>query len=181
MLQEDGLTTPVTRGTPNWVSEGGHAAPVRYVVRPLRHFGGHGYRLTEQADDYNPFNEYISEVFPKRHEYRVIFVYGTPVATMLKRMPQETPNPTLPWNHSMGAYFISVNNPENNRLRNTDVYEKLSSSPIVKASHLVAADVLLAKRNRYAICELNFCPALTGTNFEKVVAYVLNHVANQPA
>jgi hypothetical protein len=106
----------------------------------------------------------------------VIFVFGTPLITLLKRVPEDTPN-TVPWNHSNGSTFVTVNNEENNRLRHTDVVGQLLGLPIIQDSHIVAADIMLGEeRGDYRVCELNFAPALTiQSNIARVVEHIQRH------
>jgi hypothetical protein len=149
------------------------ADPKRYVVRPHRHSKGEGWRITEDPEDFNPATEYIQELYPKTHEYRILFVLGTPLITLYKRaegIPQDQP-----WNHAQGASFVTVNDYENNRLRHFDVYDRLKELDVIKSAHIVAADVLYAsKKNGYAVTELNFCPSITiPDNIERVKDHVL--------
>lgn len=135
----------------------------KYVVRPHRHHSGIGFRITENAADFNPSSEYISPLFPKRHEYRVIYTRGTRVCT-LKKQVSESLRVDQPWNHANGSSFVTVNEESNDRLRHTSVYADLASLYIVKYSHLTGVDVLYSKVGRepaYAVTEVNFCPAMT--------------------
>ena len=70
----------------------------QFVVRPLRHTGGIGYRVTADRHDFIPGQEYISELFPKRREYRIIFVFGQPLI-VLRKKPNEGVTHDLPWGH----------------------------------------------------------------------------------
>lgn len=159
-----------------------HSTDRQFVVRPLRHFAGAGYRLTSNTSDFNPQTEYLSEVFPKRWEYRVILSYGKPIATLLKKFIRDPANFTQPWNHANGAYFVTCHNYRLNRLRWTNLYDLIESCSVLKQFHLVALDVLLGNRrllgldhHPYAICELNFCPSLTiPANLEALRAHVVN-------
>jgi hypothetical protein len=145
-----------------------------FVVRPLRHRSGIGYRVTFDPNDFEEGREYISRLYPKRHEYRVIFCFGTPLITLLKRVPEGI-DPNGPWNHANGSTFITVNNPDNNRLRHTDCIERLSAFSVVKNAHLVAADIMLGDNHDYVVSELNFCPALTiENNLRKVASHALS-------
>jgi len=150
---------------------------IKYIVRPLRHRGGQGWRVTEDPDDYNSTSEYIQELYPKTHEYRVVFCRGTPLFTLLKKIDGEAPV-DQPWNHTYGSRFITVNDPENNRLRHTDVVERLKENNVIKAAHLVGVDVMYNKHDQtYAVAEFNFCPAIT---IEDNLAKVAQHVLQTP-
>lgn len=150
-----------------------------YVVRPLRHSGGVGYRITKYPHDFNSEHEYISQVFPKRWEYRIVLVKGKPVFTLLKKTIRNI-DFNMPWNHANGSYFVTCHSYVNNRLRWTNIYDVISNSSVLRQFHIVALDVLLADRRSlgltyhpYAVCEMNFCPGLTiPSNLEAVRAHV---------
>lgn len=145
----------------------------KYIVRPLRHSGGQGYRLTNNSSDYEEGREYIQEVYPKNHEYRIIVVRGKPLFTLYKRRP-ETLTYEQPWNHANGSSFVTVNNPDNNRLRHTDVYQRINNaSGLLNNLDLVGIDVMYARRGEYVITEFNLCPAITlEHNLQKVAEHV---------
>lgn len=149
-----------------------------FIVRPLRHFQGRNYRITSDPCAYNPSYEYISRVFPKKWEYRVLVSRGKCLVTLFKKVPQSLQEqPQLAWNHSCGSTFVTVLDPLNDRLRHTDLYEKIESNPLLTTFDLVAIDVLVNKEPHqpfsYVICELNFAPALSlNSNIEKLVAHV---------
>jgi len=170
-LQSSCVPTPSTATTH---TEASALTAGKFVVRPLRHSQGRDYRITDQPTDFKEQAEYISCLFPKRHEYRIIFVRGTPLITLIKKVPDGI-DPDGPWNHANGSTFITVNDMNNNRLRDTDVYDVLKSVPIIKSADLVAADVLLGKKkDGYVVTELNFCPALTiENNMDLVKQHVL--------
>jgi hypothetical protein len=149
--------------------------PGKYVVRPLRHSQGRDYRVTDDPKDFREMHEYISTLFPKTHEYRVIFCLGAPIITLLKRVPPDL-SPEAPWNHANGSTFVTVTQEENNRLRHTSAVEALAGYAVVKHAHLVAADIMLDADKNYVIAELNFCPALTiPSNLEKVAKHVADN------
>lgn len=145
----------------------------KYIVRPLRHSGGQGYRLTNNPSDYEEGREYIQEVYPKNHEYRIIVVRGKPLFTLYKRRP-ETLTYEQPWNHANGSSFVTVDNPDNNRLRHTDVYERINNaSGLLNNLDLVGIDVMYVRRGEYVITEFNLCPAITlEHNLQKVAEHV---------
>lgn len=153
-----------------------------FVVRPVRHTQGLEYRLTRDPSDFDPGCEYLSEVFPKRWEYRVILSYGKPILTLLKKFIRDPANFNMPWNHAHGAYFVTCHSYTSNRLRWTDIYDRIQASDVLSQFHIIALDVLLGdrrvlglSRTPYAICEMNFCPSLTiQNNLEALKAHVLN-------
>jgi hypothetical protein len=154
--------------------EAAYAIGGTWIVRPLRHSGGQGYRITTNATDFQ-HGEYLSRVFPKDHEYRIIFVLGEPLITLYKRVPEGL-SPQLPWNHANGSTFVTVNDIRKCRLSRTNIYDVLRSLPIIKYGHIIAADILWSNGNGYVICELNTCPGLTiDNNLERVASYVETH------
>lgn len=154
-----------------------------YVVRPLRHHGGNGWRTTNDRNDYNPSTEYIAPLFEKAWEYRSLFVYGEPVGHFLKRSATTLPEtPTgrvdAPWNHTNGYRFITVSDWENNRLRHTDVIDRLTENEIIRTADIVAVDIMLRRDRQYAVCEFNFCP---GLSFDNTVNSVINAIRQHHA
>lgn len=132
----------------------------RFVVRPLRHSGGIGYRTTGQRLDFVHGQEYISELFPKRREYRIIFVFGNPLI-VLRKKPNEGITDDLPWGHE-NSRFQTINDVPASKLAATDVFQRLGEMPAVRAAHIVAADILYNGKSKpqYAVLELNFCPGV---------------------
>ena len=147
-----------------------------FVARPLRHRSGHGFRILPAGSSWDPTTEYLQELYPKTHEYRILIVRGTPLITLLKRVPDGTPS-DQPWNHAHGAHFVTVNNPENNRLRHTDVYEVVNNSRhFLSYIDLAGLDVMFNQNDQsYRVCELNLCPSLSiPDNLQKVREHVLS-------
>jgi len=152
-----------------------------FVVRPNQHSGGVGYRLTRDRTDFDPQHEYLAEVFPKRWEYRIVLVKGKPIITLLKKTIRSL-NFNQPWNHANGSYFVTCHSYNSNRLRWTPIYDVIESASVLKTFDIVALDVLLADRRAlglnhhpYAVCEMNFCPALTiQNNLEALRDHVLH-------
>jgi hypothetical protein len=141
-----------------------------YIVRPLRHFGGHNYRITEDPEDYNPTTEYISPAFPKWREYRVVFVLGTPLI-LLRKKPGPDSGPFDPWNHTTGSSFQTVNNREESPLSSSSFFTDAASFCVLRDTHLVAVDVLLSEQRDYAVTEVNFSPAVSIPNNIEVIAH----------
>lgn len=130
----------------------------KYVIRPLRHEQGRHFRITEEATDFREGREYVSELFPKTREYRIITIYGEP--TILLRKKVENPDPLLPWNHNTnGAFFQTVNDWKGSKLGQLDVFEKIKDNPIVRAAHIVGVDILYAK-GKWCVIEFNSSPAI---------------------
>jgi hypothetical protein len=141
-----------------------------FIVRPLRHHGGIGFRLTQDATDFIEGEEYVQKLFPKTREYRLIYCYGELLSVLRKKAPGTSAD--QPWNHLSGAHFQTINDIPNCKLSSTDCFDKLKQNHIIKTAHLVAVDVLYAKR-KYVICEFNSCPGLTiENNLQKVVQHV---------
>lgn len=144
----------------------------RYIVRPLRHSRGEGWRITEDPTDFTEGQEYIQAVYPKNHEYRVIAIRGEPLITLLKRVPEGFPR-SIPWNHANGSTFITVSDPSYDRLRHTNVYEIIRSSTLLRTIDLAGIDIMYRRENEYVIAEVNLCPSLhIPANLEKVARYV---------
>lgn len=150
MLQSVGIHTPES-----YVDEATH-----FIVRPLRHFGGQGYRITTDSSDYNPATEYIAPAFPKKREYRVIFVFGTPLI-LLRKKPSESTGMFDAWNHTSGSFFQTISSLDECRLaQDTSFFSDAQKLCVITDAHLVAADVL-ANGSKYAVTEINFSPSIT--------------------
>lgn len=181
----DGQQTSQSFGNPRYPSTPGYVLGMEqpqqsvgpydvgsYIVRPLRHTRGQGWRLTSSPTDFEEGREYIQEVYPKNHEYRVITVRGIPLVTLYKRRPEGTPH-DQPWNHANGSSFITVTNPDNDRLRHTNVYEKIKSTDLFKSLDLIGLDIMIASRGQYVVTEVNLCPAVTlEHNLQRIKAHV---------
>lgn len=145
----------------------------KYIVRALRHSGGIGWRITESPTDFTEGEEYIQCVYPKNHEYRIIVCRGVPIITLLKQVPSDLPR-SQPWNHANGSSFVTVNDPSNDRLRHTDVYDRIAACELFKHIDLLGIDIMYRRQNEYAVCEVNFCPGIhIQDNLQKVVSHVL--------
>jgi hypothetical protein len=134
-----------------------------FVVRPLRHSRGVGYRVTNDRLDFAPGTEYISELYAKRREYRVIFVFGNPLI-WLRKKPGEGVDYTQPWGHHNGSFFQTINDIPRCKLSGNgiDVVPRLVACPVVRAAHIVAADILYSSKAEHqaVVLELNACPSL---------------------
>jgi hypothetical protein len=144
----------------------------RFVVRHFRHQKGEFYKVTESNQDFVEGKEYISEVFPKTREYRVIVLFGEPVV-LLRKKPPEGAQPWDAWNHAHEAVFQSVKDVQGGRLaQHTDFFERLKTWSVAKGCHICAMDVLYTKK-KYVICEVNSCPSLTiDDNRAKIVEII---------
>jgi hypothetical protein len=145
-----------------------------WVRRPIRHSCGVGFEVIRgEHPEYNPNTHYISPLFPKQWEYRLVYVRGVHTVTLYKRVNEDTP-PDVPWNHTHGATFVTTEDWNTCRLRHTSVLADLANNPITNNAHLVAVDVMLRNRRggiwEYAVAEFNFCPSLSiETNLQKVI------------
>ena len=145
-----------------------------YIVRPLRHSQGRGWRLTSNPSDFQEGREYVQEVYPKNYEYRILAVRGTPLVTLLKRRPEHLTQ-DQPWNHANGSTFVTVTDENNNRLRHTNVYQLIEQSQLLKGIDLCGIDVMYSRRNDYAIAEVNLCPSLEiESNLQRISNHVLS-------
>lgn len=139
-----------------------------FVVRPLRHFGGHDYRITSDPNDYDPTTQYISPAFSKWREYRVIFVKGSPLL-VLRKKPGPDAGPFDAWNHASGSFFQTVNDHASCQLSQSAFFDHATSFCVLRDTHLIAADVLLDRDYNYAVTEVNFSPAVSiETNIEVI-------------
>lgn len=134
------------------------------VVRPLRHHGGSGWR-SGTGLVYDPTTHYGSELFPKTHEYRLIYVYGQPVIMLKKlRVGEERLQPDQPWNHG-NTTFTTIPKEKwatSNLGSRTVAFDVLAADPIIMASSIVGVDILFNRRNhQYVVCEFNSCPGVT--------------------
>jgi hypothetical protein len=141
----------------------------QWIVRPLRHYGGHNYRVTEDVTDFIPGIEYIQRVFPKTAEYRAVYVRGALTLLLKKRNFGGVP-PELPWNHTNGSSFYTIQHPEETKLATrTDCLAVLPGLPIIRCAHVVAVDILYHDILGYVIAEVNTCPGITiPSNLERV-------------
>lgn len=146
------------------------------IIRPFRHMHGEDYNVINEGDYTIPSGYYGSEVYPKKNEYRVICVRGVPIITMVKKFSGEQPAVSAPWNHAQGSSFVTVSDPNNDRLRHTTFYQDLQNCPIIKELDYCGIDILVALRHNpmYNLCEINLCPALT---IEDNIRKVTDHVA----
>ena len=198
-LSSLGFPTPSTfqRGNVEGMEEGCVSTPRTFIARPLRHSGGREYRLLRSPicttigsnsssessgnqteinpNSWDPTTEYLQELYPKDYEYRIIISRGTPLITLLKRVPESISN-ELPWNHQQGSTFITVTDWSNNRLRHTNVYDIIESNQdFFRGIDLCGLDILVNLRHPqpYVITELNLCPSLTiPDNLRKVAEHV---------
>lgn len=161
LLQEAGIPVPRVASRPE---EAEGLTGERFVVRPLRHARGIGYRVTQNRLDFVTGAEYISELYPKRREYRIIFVFGEPLI-WLRKKPHEGCDETQPWGHE-NSTFQTINDVPTCRLSSTDCATRLSQVPAVGTAHIVAADILYNRDHQqpYTVLELNVCPSLSIDN-----------------
>ena len=141
----------------------------RFVVRPLRHARGADYRVTSDRLDFIPGTEYIQELYPKRREYRVIFVFGKQLI-VLRKKPNEGVSFDEPW--GLNATYQTVYDIPACYLSGTDCFSRLPTVPAIKGSHILAADIMYNPdaEKKWVVLELNFCPALEwAPHREKVV------------
>lgn len=157
ILARQGLPVPTEAGVQ------GSAPP--YVVRPLRHQGGHGWRITDQSTDYHPAREYITSLFPKTHEYRLIFVLGKPIIFLKKVSAGDRRlRADEPWNHGNTNFSTipAADWPRSNLRTSTNCFDALVGNPVLQHAHYVGVDILYhGPSHVWTVCEFNSCPALT--------------------
>jgi hypothetical protein len=168
-LQKAELPIPDTIGR-----RGEHipANPLGYIVRPLRHSGGRHYRRTHNPADFVEGEEYLSAVFPKNREFRVICCRGERVVTLEKHPPAGA-GPAEAWNYHAGASFRSIADAANDPLAPTKLYERIREVPFLRLADLLGIDVMMAADGRYALLEVNTCPGLAIANNLRAVVECL--------
>jgi hypothetical protein len=173
ILSQEGVPTPLDFT----------AGATKYVSRPLRHARGSGFEVVDfpdeagdlrtlsfdQIKEYNQENQsrYLSPLFHRTHEYRIILHKGIVVATMLKRCDGQRVQESA-WNaDETETRYTTVRNPFFNDTATTEIYTKLSECEMLSCGHLLGIDVLLdydhtnPEASTYAVCEVNFAPSIT--------------------
>lgn len=151
-----------------------------YVRRPLRHEGGIGFEIVRDrppADHDSRF--YWRSLWERSCEYRVFFVKGKKVLTLLKRVPEGTAQ-DIAWNHGVSS-FVTVTDHENDRLRHSRFYEKAAEFFAALPFHLAAVDVLY-RQQRHRVVEVNFSPGvLIPENLKLLTTALTSNDRNHPA
>lgn len=144
-----------------------------YVRRPLRHEGGVGFVVTsERPSADHDAHHYWRSLWERSCEYRVFFVRGRKVLTLLKQVPDGTAQ-DIAWNHGVSS-FVTVHDENNDRLRHSKFYEKAQSFFAAYPFHLCAVDVLYRKQ-RHRVVEVNFSPGvLIEDNLRTLTQALLN-------
>jgi hypothetical protein len=170
------LPIPVTVGSHAQARDAfGTRTGGKYVVRPLRHSGGANYRVTEDYLDFRPGEEYLSELYPKKREYRVIFVFGNPLVSLRKK-PHGEATEEAPWGH-VNSTFQTINDVAGSRLAQTDFYWRLAHCNLVRSAHILALDVLYNQKREndpYVVLEANTCPGLQIDDNRAKIVEVIN-------
>lgn len=169
LLQEAGVPVPWCASShENATHPGNH-----FVVRPLHHSRSQNYRVTNNPLDFIPGVEYISALFLKRREYRVIYVFGKPLI-YLRKKPNEGVTYEQPWGHE-NSVFKTIHDVPGSYIGASDIVGKIGNTQVVQGAHIVAADILFNPECSppFVCLELNFCPSLTiDDNRAKVVAVI---------
>lgn len=130
-----------------------------YVVRPLRHFGGAGF---EMSDTLPPpergATHYWRSLWKRNREYRLIYCHGRLTLNLLKRVNDGTPQ-TVAWNHGVSR-FVTVRDSDNDRIKNTTFFQDVVPFLRDYPFHFIAFDILYRKKT-YAVVEVNFSPGVT--------------------
>jgi hypothetical protein len=144
-----------------------------FVRRPLRHEGGVGFVIESSRPSVDhDANYYWRSLWERSCEYRVFFVRGQKVLTLLKRVPDNT-RQDIAWNHGVSS-FVTVHDSENDRLRHSKFYEKAAAFFKAYPFHLCAVDVLYRKQ-RHRVVEVNFSPGiLIPENLNALTGALLN-------
>jgi hypothetical protein len=168
-LAAGGIKVPLTKGiceAREW-DEGDQC-----VLRPMHHMAGSGFQVVPGNHQYNPYTHYLSQLFIRTHEYRVIYVLGKRVATLIKQIPA-TLGQDQPWTFANGATFISLSSdPATHRLHIRGFYAAAEAFHVTQQAHILAYDVMVS-RDEYAVSEVNFCPSLkVQSRIDAVVARI---------
>lgn len=171
-LHNAGVKVPQTIGID--ISPYQLSADAQLVLRPFRHTQGQDYTVTDintlSMGDLR--NHYASLIFPKRWEYRCVYMGGELLFTLFKKNQRQVEY-TRPWNLSNGFFFMTVHQLENNRVRHTSFFDDVQQWDLLDKYHLIAFDIMIDEHFNYAVCETNFCPALTiNNNLERIRDYV---------
>lgn len=127
-----------------------------YVVRPLRHEGGEGFEVVDTLPPPEKARtHYWRSLWERSCEYRVFFVRGHKVLTLLKRVPEGTPQ-NIPWNVGVSS-FVTVHDDEHDRLRHSKFYEKAEAFFQALPFQFICVDVLY-KQHKHRVVEINFSP-----------------------
>lgn len=173
-LQAAGIPVPAVASNHE---EARSLAGEQFVARPLRHSRGVGYRVTSDRSDFSPGEEYLSELYLKRREYRIIFVRGEPLI-FLRKKPNEGVDATQPWGHE-NSRFQTIQDVAGSRIGRTDAAARLARYPVIRGAHIAAVDILYNDRDLekpWVALEVNFCPGLDiDNNRALVVQYILSH------
>lgn len=130
-----------------------------YVVRPLRHFGGAGFEMSETLPPpERSATHYWRSLWKRNREYRLIYCHGKLVLTLLKRVNEDTPQ-NVAWNHGV-SHFVTVTDPINDRIKNTTFFDDVKPFLEAYPFHFIAFDLLYRKK-KYAVVEVNFSPGVT--------------------
>lgn len=150
----------------------------RYVIRPLHHQGGNGWRVTDDPTSYNPHREYLSQLFPKTHEYRIIYVKGKPIIFLKKVKNDPALQADQPWNHG-NTHFSTIDKERwatSNLASFTRCFQLLDECSIIRNADYVGVDVLYNRNSHeWCVCEFNSCPALTIEDNIKSVAEAIRN------
>lgn len=130
-----------------------------FVVRPLRHERGEGFEVVQTVPEASKAGtNYWASLWHRTCEYRVFYVRGEKVLTLLKRVPEGT-RQDIPWSHGVSS-FVTVHESNNDRLRHTKFYEKAKVFLKDYPFHFIAIDVLYHDC-AHRVVEVNFSPNIT--------------------
>lgn len=130
-----------------------------YVVRPLRHERGEGFEIASTLPpDTKAATHYWRSLWHRSSEYRVFFVRGEKVLTLLKRVPEGT-DQNIPWSRGVSS-FVTVHDTDNDRLRHTKFDEAAKSFFSAYPFHFIAIDVLYHDC-KHRVVEVNFSPNIS--------------------
>jgi hypothetical protein len=166
---------------PNDEEVSGQTHPEYYIVRPVSHYGGNEFHVEKGAlhvikrDPSFEGPTYLSALFEKTREYRILFVKGKFV-TLLTKTPREgvKADPTIPWNHATGGFRFVTTSRDIYAGRRFEIIEQLERC-FVNTGYswpdIVGFDVGYNPEN-WVVFEMNLAPALTDVTLPRVVSFL---------
>jgi len=173
ILQAEGLPT-IPCATTHEEARGLETPTGKYVVRPLNHQYGNGWRTTLLSTDFQEGREYIQPLLQKKREFRVLTSLGKQIVFLRKKL-SGIYDPSVPWNHHQGSSFVTVNS-ERFFYPGYSFLDDALQHPILYYGDLIGVDILQDENNRSYIIEYNSAPAVTiESNLNKIAEYLVNH------
>lgn len=168
-MLDAGISVPQTQGLHFYDREAGK----KYVWRPSSHSAGSGFTVLSH-DAPLPVGGYLSELYKRLYEYRVIYVLGKRLCCLQKSVPEGI-SQEVPWTFGNGAIFSDIGDRwTNHRLHSRGCYTALDAFFVSQIAHICAYDVMVSD-DGYAVSECNFAPSLkVDSRIQKVANHILS-------